>query len=100
MRTPANALAGVNLRVDAVIAQLRMPADALAAVQPGDLIDLEPAVAGGLLLQFAINGTTVALATVREIDGRLVATIIESNLESKLRRVDQWKLRKPAGPAK
>ncbi len=98
MRAHAGSLTSANVRVDAVISRLRMPAESLAAVQLGDLIDIEPEVPGGLILQLSINGTTVAWASVREADGQLVGTIIDRNANPKLQRVDQWKLRKPPRP--
>jgi len=88
--------------VDAVLAQVRMPAESLAALSPGDRLDIEPHAGSQLLVQLMAAGQTIALASVEEMDGRLVATIIGNGLSNGVnngpgmagRRIDQWKHRK------
>ena len=81
--------------VDAVISRVRMQAESLAALKPGDCLDLEPQAGSELLVQLMVEGQTIAVASVEVVDGQLVATIINNDLNNGPgmtgRRIDQWK---------
>lgn len=84
-----------TIEVDAVLARLRMPVETLAALSPNDRLDIEPQAGSQLLVHLMVEGQTIAVASVDEIDGQLVATIINNGLGSGPvmggRRIDQWK---------
>jgi flagellar motor switch/type III secretory pathway protein FliN len=77
----------------AVLSRTAMPAVALAALEPGDLLETEPEIGTPPIVRLTIGNTTVALATVAKVDGRLIATITENRPESG-GQSDTWKLRK------
>ena len=81
--------------VEAVLATMRMPADSVAALSPGDRLDIAPPAGSQLLVQLMVDGRPIALASVEAVDGQLVATIINNgfNIGPGLggRRIDQWK---------
>jgi flagellar motor switch/type III secretory pathway protein FliN len=79
------------IQVDAVLARVRMPADAVAALSPNDRLDLEPEAGSQLLVRLMAEGKTIAVASVEVVDGRLVATIINNGPGVAGRRIDQWK---------
>jgi flagellar motor switch/type III secretory pathway protein FliN len=83
------------IEVDAVLARLRMPVETLAALSPNDRLDIEPQAGSQLIVHLMAEGQTIAVASVDEIDGQLVATIINNgfNIGPGLggRRIDQWK---------
>ncbi len=70
----------------------------LAALSPNDRLDIEPQAGSQLLVHLMAEGQTIAVASVDEIDGQLVATIINHGLGSGPvmggRRIDQWKHRR------
>jgi flagellar motor switch/type III secretory pathway protein FliN len=85
--------------VDAVLARVRMQAETLAALSPGDRLDIEAQAGSALLVQLVAEGQTIALASVEVVDGQLIATIINSELNNGSglagRRINQWKHRTP-----
>ena len=80
--------------VDAVLATMRMPADSVAALSPGDRLDIAPPAGSQLLVQLMVDGRPIALASVEVVDGQLVATIINKGPGLAGPRIDQWKHRK------
>jgi hypothetical protein len=91
------------MEVDAVLATVRMPAEALATLSPGDRLDVAPHDGSPLLVRLMAAGETIAVASLEvAADGRLIATIINhgpgltGNHGPGLtgRRIDQWKLPK------
>jgi hypothetical protein len=81
--------------VDAVISRIQIPAESLAALEPGDLIDIEPESPNQIVVQLSVAGTIIGSAVVEEKDGRLIATIINTSSHMQGRGNDQWKVRKP-----
>jgi flagellar motor switch/type III secretory pathway protein FliN len=79
------------VEVEAVLSSMRMRADALAALAPGDHLDLEAQAGSTLMVRLIADGATVATATLAVEDGRLIATIINSGSGIAGRRIDQWK---------
>ena len=79
-----------------------MPAEALAALSPADRLDIEAQSGAQLLVHLVAEGRTLAVASLAQVDGRLIATIIESGVDNNLnsgpglpgQRIDQWKHRK------
>ncbi len=96
--TPRRFIECTTTVVDAVLAQVRMPVESLVALSPGDRLDIEPQAGSQLLVELVAEGQTIALASVEVVDGRLVATIINSGVNNGPgmagRRIDQWKHRK------
>jgi hypothetical protein len=90
--------ASTVIEVDAVLARVRMTANSLAALSPNDRLDIEPQAGSELLVQLTVAGQTIAVASVEVIDGQLVATIIDNDLNKGPglagRRIGQWKYRK------
>ncbi len=96
--TPRQFIECTTTVVDAVLAQVRMPAGSLVALSPGDRLDIEPQAGSQLLVQLVAEGQPIALASVEVVDGQLVATIINSGVNNGPgmagRRIDRWKHRK------
>jgi flagellar motor switch/type III secretory pathway protein FliN len=91
--TRINPTLDAEVIMSAVISRTAMPAVAIAALQPGDLLETEPEIGNLPIVRLTIGNTTVALATVAKVDGRLIATITENRPES-AEQSDTWKLRK------
>ena len=89
--TPARSLEALAMEVHAVLARVRMTAESLAALSPADRLDIEPQSSSQLLVELAVEGKTIALASVELIDGQLIATIINNGPGQAGRRIDQWK---------
>jgi Type III flagellar switch regulator (C-ring) FliN C-term len=93
--TPRRFIECTTTVVDAVLARVRMPAESLVALSPGDRLDIEPQARSQLLVELVAEGQTIALALVEAVDGQLVATIINSGVNNGPgmagRRIDQWK---------
>jgi flagellar motor switch/type III secretory pathway protein FliN len=79
------------VEVEAVLSSMRMRADGLAALAPGDHLDLEAHAGSVLTVRLMADGATVATAALAVEDGRLIATIINSGSGIAGRRIDQWK---------
>ena len=75
-----------------------MPAETLATLSPDDRLEIEPPSGSPLLVHLMAAGHTIAVASLEVVDGQLIATIINNDLNngpgSGGRRIDQWKLRK------
>jgi len=81
--------------VAAVISRTEMPGISLAGLQPGDCLETEPEVGHAPIVRLTVGSTTVAFASLARVDGRLIATIIESKgPDLSGRKGDQWKVRK------
>jgi len=83
-----------EVMVSAVIARAELPGIEVAQLAPGDCLETEPIVGTEPIVRLIVGRTTVALAKVAKVDGRLVATIIENRPEVSGRKGDVWKLRK------
>jgi len=84
--------------VSAVISRIEMPAVALAALEPCDILNTEPEVGQQPILRLTVGASTIALASIAKVEGKLVATIIENRPELSERKGDTWKVRKPKPP--
>lgn len=91
---PGRFLQSIEVSVDAVVARTRMPADSLSTLEPGDFIDLEALAGSELVVRLVVDGDTVAVASIEEVDGQLVATIINNGPGTTGERIDQWMRRK------
>jgi flagellar motor switch/type III secretory pathway protein FliN len=91
---PPRFVEATTTEVDAVLARVRMQVDSLAALSPGDRLDIEPPAGSELLIHLMAQGETIAVASVEISDGQLVATIINKGPGVTGRRIDQWKHRK------
>jgi flagellar motor switch/type III secretory pathway protein FliN len=89
-----NFLQSAEVTVDAVVARTRMPAASLAALEPGDFVDLEAQAGSELVVRLVADGSTVAVASIEEVNGQLVATIINNGPGTTGGRIDQWMCRK------
>ena len=87
-----NPLEGSILEVVAILSSATMTADALTTLSPGDHLELEPRGNSALTVRFVANGETVATASLKVEDERLVATIISKGPASAGAGIDQWKL--------
>jgi hypothetical protein len=87
-----NPLVNSVLELDAVLSSSTMQADALAALSPGDHLEVEPRGNSALTIRFVANGKTLATASLAVEDERLVATIISNGPAPGGARIDQWKL--------
>lgn len=87
-----------TLEVAAVLSRVRMQVETLALLGPGDRLDIEAQNGSQLLVQLMAGGQAIAVASVEQIDGRLIATIINNDLNQLPGvaggRIDQWKHRK------
>jgi hypothetical protein len=83
-----------EVMVSAVISRLELPGLALAQLAPGDCLETEPEIGHEPMVRLTVGRTTVALATIAKVEGRLIATIIDNRPELRGRKGDQWKLRK------
>jgi flagellar motor switch/type III secretory pathway protein FliN len=96
--TPTGMIQTTSMVVDAVLARVRMQAETLAALSPGDRLDIEPQAGSQLLVHLVAEGQIIAVASVEQVDGQLIATIINNALNNGPgpagRRIDQWKHRK------
>ena len=90
-----NSLANSILEVDAVLSSTTMRADALAALSPGEHLEVEPRGISALTVRLVANGETVATASLSVEDERLVATIISKGPAKAGSGIDQWKLSNP-----
>jgi len=79
--------------VSAVVAQLRIPARLLSGLSTADSLEIEPE-GGELLVSFKAEGTTIAVGKLRDINGRLSATIIWTGAQRHEPRCDQWWLKR------
>jgi flagellar motor switch/type III secretory pathway protein FliN len=92
---PLNPSLEAEVIVAAVIARTRMPARSLAALQPGDFIETEPEIGTQPIVRLTVGTTTVALASIAKVEGRLIATILDNRSELAGRKGDLWMVRKP-----
>jgi flagellar motor switch/type III secretory pathway protein FliN len=87
-----------SVTVDAVLARIRMPAESVAALSPGDRLDIEAQGGAGLLVRLIAEGQTIAVAALEVVDGQLIATILNNDGNNGPgvagRRIDQWKHKK------
>jgi flagellar motor switch/type III secretory pathway protein FliN len=88
--------ARTRVTLSAVLAKLRMPAGQLAALAAGDRIEVEPEPGAEPVVRLMVGGATVAVASVEEHDGRLIATISRIGNRSAVRNLEQWQFRKNA----
>ncbi len=83
-----------EVTVTAVISRAQLPAREIADLRPGDLLETEPQLGDDPIVRLTIGSTTVALASIAKVDGRLIATIIDKRPELPGRKGDTWKVRK------
>ena len=93
--TLANPTLDAEVMVSAVLSRIQMPALSIAALEPGDFLDTEPEIGDPPIVRLTIGATTVALASIAKLEGRLIATIINNGPGLSGRKDDTWKLRKP-----
>jgi Type III flagellar switch regulator (C-ring) FliN C-term len=96
--TPDNPTLDAEVTVSAVISRVAIPALEIAALQPGDRLETEPEIGTQPMVRLTIGATTVALASIAKVEGRLIATIINHCPELFGRKDDIWKVRKPNQP--
>ncbi len=88
-----------EILVAAVISRTEIPAVTIAALEPGDVLETEPEVGNRTFVRLTIGTTTIALASIAKVDGRLIATIISNNRPDGSGPKDAtWKVRKPNQP--
>jgi flagellar motor switch protein FliM len=96
--SPRGFIQTTSVTVDAVLARVRMPAESIAALSPGDWLDIEAQGGAGLLVRLIAEGQTIAVASLEIVDGQLIATILNHDANNGPgaagRRIDQWKHRK------
>jgi flagellar motor switch/type III secretory pathway protein FliN len=95
--TRQNPTLDAEVMVSAVISRTEMPAVAVAALEPGDLLETEPEVGNQPVVRLTVGTTTIAMATLAKVDGRLIATITQNSVEAG-QKGDLWKLRKTKQP--
>ena len=93
--TPATQTLDAEVMVSAVISRTQMPALSITALEPGDFLDTEPQIGNQPIVRLTIGATTVALASIAKVEGRLIATIINNRPDLSGRKDDTWKVRKP-----
>ena len=93
--TLANPTLDAAVMVSAVLSRTQMPALAIAALEPGDFLDIQPEIGNQPIVRLTIGATTVALASIAKVEGRLIATIIDNRPDLSGRKDDTWKVRKP-----
>jgi hypothetical protein len=81
--------------VSAVLSRTEVPAHCVAALEPGDFLDTAPQIGNQPIVRLTIGATTVALASIAKVEGRLIATIISNSPDLSGRKDDIWKVRKP-----
>ncbi len=86
--------AHTRVELSAVLTTISMPAGVLAQLAPGDCIETESEPGLQHMVRLRVGATTVALASVEEIGGRLVARIIHIGEEPEKKRFEQWQFRK------
>ncbi len=96
--TTANPTLDAEVMVSAVISRTQMPAASVAALEPGDVLKTEPEIGNLPLVRLTVGASTIALASIEKVDGRLVATIINHRSDLYGRKDDTWKLTKPNPP--
>jgi hypothetical protein len=96
--TSINPTLDAEVTVAAVISRVAIPALEIAALQPGDRLETEPEIGNQPIVRLTIGATTVALASIAKVEGRLIATIINNRPELFGRKDDTWKVRKPNQP--
>lgn len=97
--TPLNATLDAEIMVSAVISRTELPAFAVAALEPGDVLETEPEVGNQTVVRLTIGTTTIALASITKVEGRLIATIIDiKRPDLSGPKDDTWKVRKPNQP--
>jgi flagellar motor switch/type III secretory pathway protein FliN len=84
--------------VAAVISRTQLPGASIAELTPGDILETEPEVGIDPIVRLTVGTTIVAFASIAKVDGRLIATILESRPELSGRKGDKWKVRKPKPP--
>jgi len=84
-----------EVMVSAVISRTEMPALSIAALEPGDCLETEPEIGNQPIVRLTIGATTVALASIAKVEGRLIATIINNRPYLSGRKGDTWKVRTP-----
>ena len=82
------------VKVDAVLARVRMPAESLAALSPTDRLDIVSEGGSEPRVEFVVEGEVIAVASIEVVDGQLIATITNNGPARSGRRIDQWKHRK------
>jgi len=96
--TLANPTLNAEVIVAAVISRTEMPALSIASLEPGDRLETEPEIGNQPIVRLTIGTTTVALASIATVEGRLIATIIDNCPDFSGRKDDTWKVRKPNQP--
>jgi flagellar motor switch/type III secretory pathway protein FliN len=93
--TSLNPTLDAEVIVAAAISRTEMPALAIAALEPGDVLETQPKVGTQPIVRLTIGSTTIALASIAEVEGRLIATIIDYSPALAAQKDDTWKVRKP-----
>ncbi len=93
--TPANPALDAEVMVSAVISRTQMPALSIAALEAGDFLDTEPEIGNQPIVRLTVGTTTVALASIAKVEGRLIATIMNNRPDLSGRKDDTWKVRTP-----
>lgn len=93
--TASNPTLDAEVTVTAVISRAQLPALSIAELEPGDFLETEPEIGDDPMVRLTIGSTTVALASITKVDGRLIATIIDKRPELPGRKGDTWKVKKP-----
>lgn len=86
-------MAHTRIEVSAILARVRMPAATLAMLAPGDCIQVEPEIEVGARLRLTIGDKTIAIASVTEDNGCLVATIIRLGADDTVDKPEPWQFR-------
>jgi hypothetical protein len=97
MTSAKNPSLDAEVIVSAVISRTEMPALLVASLEPGDSLETEPEIGNQPIVRLTIGSVTVALATIANREGRLIATIINCP-DLSGRKDDTWKVRKPPLP--
>ena len=94
----SNPILDAEVIVTAVISRAQLPAREIAALEFGDTLETEPEIGDDPIVRLTIGSTTVALASIAKVEGRLIATIIDKRPDLPGRKGDTWKVRKPKTP--
>jgi flagellar motor switch/type III secretory pathway protein FliN len=85
-----------QIEVSAVLSRVRMPVETLAALAPGDCLEVEPEISVGAQVRLTIGDKTIAIASVTEDNGCLIATIVRLGAGHAVEKPDPWQFRKDA----
>ena len=97
--TAVNPTLDAEVMVSAVLSRAEIPALEIAGLEPGDVLETEPEVGNPTIVRLTIGTTTIALASIAKVEGRLIATIISTQRpDVSGPKDDTWKVRKPNQP--